>query len=68
MTTTTTTNSNSRKTGRALRCLNAEYTDLDFRKHIMDTVYVRASVAVVVIIVITALVSITQCCIYSDEL
>jgi hypothetical protein len=34
----------------------------------MNTVYVRASVAVVVVVVITALVSITQCCIYSDEL
>jgi hypothetical protein len=40
---TTTTNSNNRKTGRALPCLNAEYTDPDFREHIMKTVYVRAS-------------------------
>jgi hypothetical protein len=40
---TTTTNSNNRKTGRALPCLNAEYTDPDFREHIMNTVYVRAS-------------------------
>src|SRR5215213_10677325 len=39
----TTTNSNNRKTGRALPCLNAEYTDPDFREHIMKTVYVRAS-------------------------
>jgi hypothetical protein len=42
---TTTTNSNNRKKiGRALPCLNAEYTDPDFRQHIMKTVYVRASV------------------------
>jgi hypothetical protein len=40
----TTTNSNNRKTGRALPCLNAEYTDPDFREHIMKTVYVRASI------------------------
>jgi len=40
---TTTTNSNNRKTGRALPCLNAEYTDLDFRQHIMKTVYIRES-------------------------
>ena len=44
MTTTTTNSSNNRKTGRALPCLNAEYTDPDFRQHIMNTVYVRASV------------------------
>jgi len=43
MTTTTTTYSNNRKTGRALSCLNAEYTEPDFREHIMKTVYVRAS-------------------------
>jgi hypothetical protein len=42
---TTTTNTNDRKkTGRALPCLNAEYTDSDFREHIMKTVYVRASI------------------------
>ena len=40
---TTTNNSNNRKTGRASPCLNAEYTDPDFREHIMNTVYVRAS-------------------------
>ena len=40
---TTTTNSNNRKIGRASPCLNAEYTDPDFREHIMKTVYVRAS-------------------------
>jgi hypothetical protein len=39
----TTTYSNNRKIGRALPCLNAEYTDPDFREHIMKTVYVRAS-------------------------
>jgi hypothetical protein len=42
--TTTTTYSNNRKTGRALPCLNAEYTDPDFRRHIMNTVYIRASI------------------------
>ena len=37
-------NSNdNKKTGRAFPCLNAEYTDPDFREHIMKTVYVRAS-------------------------
>jgi hypothetical protein len=41
---TTTTNSNNRQTGRALPCLNADYTDADFREHIMKTVYVRASI------------------------
>jgi hypothetical protein len=40
---TTTNSNNNRKTGRALPCLNAEYTDPDFREHIMKTVYVRAS-------------------------
>ena len=40
---TTTNSNNNRKTGRALLCLNAEYTDPDFREHIMKTVYVRAS-------------------------
>ena len=40
----TITNSNNRKTGRALPCLNAEYADPDFREHIMNTVYVRASI------------------------
>jgi hypothetical protein len=35
--------SNNRKTGRASPCVNAEYTDPDFRDHIMKTVYVRAS-------------------------
>ena len=39
----TTTYSNNRKTGRALRCINAQYTDQDFREHIMNTVYVRVS-------------------------
>ena len=39
----TTTNSNNRKTGRALLCLNAEYTDPDFREHVMMVVYVRSS-------------------------
>jgi len=41
--TTITNSNNNRKTGRALPCLNAEYTDPDFREHIMNTVYVRAS-------------------------
>ena len=41
--TTTTNSNNNRKIGRALPCLNAEYTDPDFREHIMNTVYVRAS-------------------------
>ena len=36
MTTTTTNSNNNRKTGRALPCLNAEYTDQDFREHIMN--------------------------------
>jgi len=40
---TTTSNSNNRKTGRASPCVNAEYTDPDFRDHIMKSVYVRAS-------------------------
>jgi hypothetical protein len=40
---TTTNNSNNRKIGRALPCLNAEYRDPGFREHIMKTVYVRAS-------------------------
>jgi hypothetical protein len=29
----TTTYSNNRKTGRALRCINAQYADQDFREH-----------------------------------
>ena len=33
---TTTNSNNNRKTGRALPCLNAEYTDQDFREHIMN--------------------------------
>jgi hypothetical protein len=40
---TATNSNNNRKTGRASPCVNAEYTDLDFREHIMKTVYVRAS-------------------------
>ena len=40
----TTIHGNNRKTGRASPCVNAEYTDLDFREHIMKTVYVRASI------------------------
>jgi hypothetical protein len=41
---TTTNSSNNRKTGRASPCINADYTDADFREHIMKTVYVRASI------------------------
>jgi hypothetical protein len=41
--TTITNSNNNRKTGRASPCVNSEYTDPDFREHIMKTVYVRGS-------------------------
>jgi hypothetical protein len=40
----TTINGNNKKIGRALPCINAEYTDPDFREHIMKTAYVRESI------------------------